>query len=169
MEKDDLQQDGAEETTQEVVETAEQSEQTQEVQPDWKAEAAKWKAIAERNKNKADKKVEPAAQSPEVKGDLSINDFLTLRKEKFSDEEIAMVAEEASKLGVPVTKVLSNSTFKAGIEAIRERAKIEQATPAPSNRSNTVSNKQFAALPKDQQKASYESTIKQLVDKARIK
>jgi hypothetical protein len=167
METDELQQDGSENTTQEVAQTEAQAEQTQEAQPDWKAEAAKWKAIAERNKNKAEKKAEPAAPTPEVKGDLSVNDFLALRKEKFSDEEIALVAEEASKLGVPVTKVLSNSTFKAGIEALREKAKIEQATPNPSSRSTTVSNKSFSALPKEQQKASYEQTIKSLVDKAR--
>ena len=66
--------------------------------------------------------------------DLPIKDVLKLKSEGFTDAEILEIAEQANSMKISVSALLSNPTFKKGIEATRAEKKVDQGTPAPSQR-----------------------------------
>lgn len=98
-----------------------------------------------------------STQTPEG---LSTKDVLKLRRDGFSEAEILEIDEQATNLGVPVSKLLSNETFKQGIEAKRKAKKVEQGTPGPTTRSVIKSSdgKPFSQLKtREERKAAFEN------------
>ncbi len=66
-------------------------------------------------------------------GDISITTVLDLQSKGFTPLEIKELNEEASSMGLSVEALVSNEKYMAGIEAIRAKQKVEQATPRPTN------------------------------------
>ncbi len=82
---------------------------------------------------KSDASHQPA-KSEQGSQDLPIKDVLKLKSEGFTDAEILDIAEQANSMKISVSALLSNPTFKKGIEAARAEKKVDQTTPAPSQR-----------------------------------
>lgn len=125
-----------EETTEEVVveeetpaeDTPAQEEAAEADQPDWEAEAKKWKAIATR----ASKKAEKVESAPTV--GLSAKDFLALRDANVSAEDFDEVQEFASWKKISFAEALANPTLKAILRDRTEERRTAQATETKSPR-----------------------------------
>lgn len=92
----------------------------------------------------------PAPQADDIEA------VLRLRSEGYSDKEILEVRSKAKKYGVPIVNLLEDDLIKSGIEAGRAKAKVEQATPQPSTRSNpTVGGKEFNQMTPDERSKNF--------------
>lgn len=96
--------------------------------------------------------------------ELSVTDVLSLKNEGFSDAEILGFSTDARNMGVPVSSLVSNETYKAGIEAKRAKAKVKAETPATSQRGGfQYKGKPFSALKSDDdRRAAFESRKKSI-------
>jgi hypothetical protein len=110
---------------QEQEETQEQDQQNDESNDttDWKAEALKYKAILDRNKNKPDK--EPSKKSD----GLDYAQKAYLKSSGINSTEFDFVNEEMKKSGLKdLDSLLENPYFKAQLENRRELQKTQDAT-----------------------------------------
>lgn len=91
----------------------------------------------------------PEPSAPQAPDDIET--VLRLRSEGYSDKEVLDIRSKAKKYNIPIASLLEDDLLKAGIEANRQKAKVEQATPAPSARSGFLgkSGKSFAETPKE--------------------
>lgn len=101
----------------------------------WKAEALKYKAILDRNKQ------DGTYRKPETKKATASNDldygakaFLAVQGIKGADE-IKLVKEFMSNTGKDLDSVVESKHFKAELEEMRELKKTAEATPTGSKRS----------------------------------
>ncbi|MCL5667325.1 MAG: hypothetical protein M1383_06170 [Patescibacteria group bacterium] len=106
-------------TYKELYEQAVKPNQPEQVKPD--------------SQPKPDASPQPA-KPEQVSQDLPIKDVLKLKSEGYSDAEILEIAEQANSMKISVSALLNNQTFKKGIEANRAEKKVNQGTPAPSQR-----------------------------------
>ena len=104
-----------------------------------------------------EKKEEAVASKPtpanvHQSGD-EIEDVLNLRSQGYSDAEVLTARKYAKRMNTTISEVLNDTFFKAGIDAQRTKAKSEQATPAPSNRTSVaINSKNWESLsPKERQ------------------
>lgn len=74
-----------------------------------------------------------AKPTPSKVGDISITAVLDLQAQGFSPIEIKDLNEEAKTMGVPIDTLISNTKYMAGVEASRDKDKVEQATPRPTS------------------------------------
>lgn len=128
---------------------------------DYKAEAAKWRAIAERNKKKLEQistsardegeqneKEEP--KKPTESADLGVNTVLKLQAAGFDAKAINTMVEEAGKLGIAVDKLATNETwlsgFKAKADAEKQKDDFNGATPPAGGRVITSEAKKYAEV-----------------------
>lgn len=91
---------------------------------DWKAEAAKWRDIAQRNK---DKKTDTTKTSKSDEFDYGKKAFLTANGIKGS-KEIDFVKEEAKKSGLELDELLENEYFQSKLAKFRALNKTADAT-----------------------------------------
>lgn len=126
----DLEQD--ENETQEVESTEDTSEETtnqteetsKEDSTDWKAEALKYKAILDRNKNKPNK--EPSKKSDDFGYDVKAY----LKASGIKSEEFDFVRQELKQSGLKdVDALLENDYFQARLDKQRKLNATSQATP----------------------------------------
>lgn len=101
----------------------------------------------------------PSAKAEEKAAGITIEQVLQLRNEGYSEGEILNLSSKAKGLGVSVDKLLSDETFKAGIQAEREKAKVESATPAPSTSSPKIGGKTFEEMTDAERKANWDAII----------
>lgn len=91
---------------------------------DWKAEALKYKAILDRNKDK-----KPESKSKKSEGlDYGQKAFLVANGIK-GEDEIGLVEDAMKKTGDSLEGVMENPYFKAQLENVRELAKTKDAMP----------------------------------------
>ncbi len=132
----DLEQDVNE--TQEGQEESEQEteDQTipQEDDKDWKAEALKYKAILDRNKDKKSETKSSAKKSNEL--DYGAKAFLTANGIKGS-KEFEFVETELKQSGQDLESLLENDYFQSRLEKFRNISKTQSAIPQ-GKRSNGV-------------------------------
>lgn len=93
---------------------------------DWKAEALKYKAILDRNKNKEAKPKETSRKSDDL--DYGAKAFLTANGIKGA-KEFDFVKEEMKKSGEDLDSLLENDYFKTRLEKFRALDKTSNATP----------------------------------------
>ncbi|MCF7843863.1 hypothetical protein K9M47_03120 [Candidatus Gracilibacteria bacterium] len=156
---------------QEVESTEETSEETtnqdletsQEDDKDWKAEALKYKAILDRNKNKPEKKSE-SKKSDDL--DYGAKAYLTANGIKGS-KEFDFVKDELKKSGEDLDSLLENDYFKARLEKFRNLNKTTEAIPKGSKRSGVTTDSVEYWMSKPIEEVPQEMRIK--VVNARLK
>ena len=91
-------------------------------------------------------KEKTGAQTPAPTED-EITSVLELRSKGYSDAEVLTVRRYAKKLGLSVPDALKDPAIEAYVERERSKAKVEQATPAPSARTSvTINEKSWGEL-----------------------
>lgn len=113
-------------------------------EPDWKAEALKYKAIADRI---AKKKSSPLTEKKDVQPDLTqrLNNLELLEKKRQFGYENGLSPEETDAIFKinpnPSKEDLENPFVKGGIEALRAKKRVAENTPSSSQRSVTFKGK----------------------------
>ncbi|MBK9272787.1 MAG: hypothetical protein IPM48_14475 [Saprospiraceae bacterium] len=106
------------------------------------------------------KEVVPVAEPKNtVSNEVSIESVLDLRTKGYSDAEILAFNKYAKKMNVPISEIIEDPFIKAGIEAERQKAKVEQTTPNPSNGTMTVKGKTWAQMTPEERKMNYDAFI----------
>ena len=107
------------------------------------AQKKKWreKAIKAEEELKAAKKPVPSSPAPSTTRDLSVRDVLKLQNLHYSNEEIQLLDKYSTRLNMPIDELIEDPLVKSGIEAMRYQRKVEQATPAPSRRTQVIKGK----------------------------
>lgn len=67
----------------------------------------------------------------------------------------------------PTKETLDDPFVKGGLANIRSKKKVEEATPSSKRRSFSLTSKEFKELPKEEQNASYQEHLKELVKQKR--
>lgn len=130
LEQDDTQIQDEQENNQETDETQTQNQDdTEEDDTDWKAEALKYKAILDRNKNKKPDTKEPSKKSNDL--DYGQKAYLTANGIKGS-KEFDFVKNEIKASGEDLDSLLENDYFKARLEKFRSLNKSQEAIPKGS-------------------------------------
>lgn len=136
----DLEQDENEtqevESTEEISEeTTNQSETSHEDEKDWKAEALKYKAILDRNK---DKNKPDTKELSKKSDDFGYDVKAYLKTSGIDSKEFDFVKTEMKQSGLKdIDSLLDNDYFKARLEKFRADKKTVEATPS-GNRSGGV-------------------------------
>lgn len=150
-----------------IITDSEQQNATEEEVFDWKAEALKHKAIADRLKKKLS--TQSLQTKPEQKIDDDIKKDISFLKEveakrqfgfenNLSPQETDLAFKFAG--GKPDAKVLEDEFFKAGIEGLRSKQRLENNIPGSSSRSSVFSEKPFEEMKEDERKNAFESKMK---------
>lgn len=134
--KDTKEEETNEDKTKEEESTDQTNESSKEDEKDWKAEAAKWKAIAERHKTS---KPETKATSKKSEGfDYGEKAYLTANGIKGSDEhEFAQKLQKQT--GLDLDSLLEDTYFQTKLNEFREQKATTNATPSGTKRSNNSS------------------------------
>lgn len=149
-----------EQTNEEDVDTSDVQNEV-----DYKAEALKWKAIAERNRKKSQKL--PTKQDKVIDEEIiqKVNNLDMLEKKRqfgyennLSPEETDFVFKFASNK--PDKTILENPFVKSGLEGFRATKKLEQNIPSPSSGSSIFGGKSFSELSEDDRKKAFEERTK---------
>lgn len=127
--------------TEEIAEESAQ-EDIPEDETDWKAEALKYKAIAERKSKQADKAKElpkqeaPAPAENKQEADLTAKDAIVLMKSGVdNDEDIDEVVQFAKFRNIPISEALKSPVVKTLLaQKAEERKTAEAASTAGSRR-----------------------------------
>lgn len=157
------QNDIEEEVQDEIEEEPQEEESTEEV--DWKAEALKYKAIADRTKKKIkpinsnlNSKLQDKAENPdeEVVSRLS-NLELAEKKRQFGYENSLSPSQTDKVFALnqnPTKETLKDPFVKAGLDAIRRQERLENNTPSTSAKSGVLDRTKLKdASPEEKQKA----------------
>jgi len=125
-------QDDNETTNEEVVDTTDsnQEDDSEEDSTDWKAEALKYKAILDRNKNK---KPETKKASTSNDLDYGAKAFLAVQGIKGADE-LKLVKDFMANTGKDLDSVVESKHFKAELDEMRELKRTADATPTGNRR-----------------------------------
>lgn len=150
---------------QEEVDESTNEEESTEDEVDWKAEALKYKAIADRNKKKSNpvnsninSKLQDKAETPddEVVSRLS-NLELAEKKRQFGYEHGLSPSQTDKVFALsqnPSKETLKDPFVKAGLDAIRRQERLANNTPSTSAKSGTIDRKALKeATPEEKQKA----------------
>lgn len=159
----------AEEERLKIEEEAKSKEEQDKI--DWRADALKNRAIANRLKIKLSKVPPPITKVP--KQDQKIDEDVVQSVKKLEQaeakrqfgHEYGLSPEEtdiAFKFsgGKPSKEILEDSFFKAGLESLRSKKRLENNTPGSSSRSSVFSEKAFAELDEEGRKKTFESKVK---------
>ena len=112
-----------------------EKDESQEETKDWKAEALKYKAIAERKGKKlqksVDEKTDITNKSNTEQSGLTMDDMMLVQK-GLQEDEIKFVKESARVLNIPVMEAFNNSIVQSKINSDRQEATIKSNTLPPS-------------------------------------
>jgi hypothetical protein len=149
-------------TEQEVEITLEEETPTEEtVEVDWKAEALKQKAIAQR----LAKKIQGGTPAPkqdlvEKKDDdirLTVKELQLAEKKRQFGYEHGLSPEEADAVFKltpnPTKEVLDDPFVKGGLASLRAKKRVAENTPSSSSRSASLDIDHSKATPDEKQKA----------------
>lgn len=146
-----------------------QEKAEEEDKTDWKAEALKHKAIADRLKGKLAKiapitnvsKEEHKLDEDTVKDVQHLKEVEAKRQFGFEHELSPKETDLAFKFanGKPTKKTLEDEFFKGGLESLRSKDRLAKNTPGSSSRSSVFSEKSFAETPEEDRKKSFEKAV----------
>lgn len=158
----------------EEIVTEEQHDNAQEEveEKDWKAEALKNKAIADRLKKKLSQPQTINNPKPEHDDDLvkTVKNLETIElKRQFGFENNLSPAETdfifKISNGKPSKEILEDPFVKGGLDSYRAKQRIENNTPGSSSRSSVFADKNFAELDENDRKKAFEAAAKKVVRK----
>lgn len=114
------------ETVEETNESQEETKEESTQEKDWKAEALKYKAILDRNKNKKPEAEKSSQKSNDL--DYGAKAYLTANGIKGA-KEFDFVKNEMKSSGDDLDSLLENDYFKSRLEKFRSLNKTQDATP----------------------------------------
>lgn len=108
------------------------------------------------------KKFKASAGSESLKStDFDIEEIVNLRTDGYSREEVKYMKDLALGSNRSLNEVSNDPFIQAGIRGLRDKAKTNNDTPAPSFRSSTISNqpagKTWADMSKEERSANFDS------------
>jgi len=115
--------------------TQDTQNQNQEDKTDWKAEALKFKAILDRNKEKNRNNKEPSKKSD----DLDYGQKAFLIANGITADEFDLVRGELKQFNGELDSLISNNYFKSKLEENRQMKASDKATPSGNKRANQTS------------------------------
>ena len=110
--------------------------------------------------------VEDKADKPVAK-ELNVREVLELKGKGYTEGEILRIDNYARKYGVPYQELLEDELFKAGMEARRKEDRVEQATPASTNRSITINKKSFKDMSEDERRKNFGAVVDKIKNRKR--
>lgn len=162
----------ADETTeveQEINQTEVEQDNTTEEESkiDWRAEALKQTAIANRLKKKLSSQPITTKQEPKIDEEL-VQDVKVLKEERekrqfgFEHNLSPQETDYAFKFsnGKPTKEILEDPFFKGGLESLRAKTRLEKNIPGSSSRSSVFTEKPFTELTQEERKKQFESKMK---------
>lgn len=139
---------------------------------DWKADALKHRAIADRLKTKLSK-VAPISKNPNEEHKLDDEVVQSVKKleqaeakrqfgfeHKLSPEETDLAFKFSG--GKPSKEVLEDEFFKGGLESLRAKQRLQNNLPGSSSRSSVFTEKPFSEMKEDERKQAFESKMKSI-------
>lgn len=159
------------EQTNETVEAAIETEATPQTEPDWKAEALKWRGIAQRNKKKVDSestKPQSLPEKKEVDEDIrtTVSQLALAEKKRQFGYEHGLSPEETDAIfrfnTNPTKDDLEQPFIKAGLEGLRSKKRVESATPSPSSKSLSVGGKSFSEMSSEERQKNWDKLVKKV-------
>lgn len=143
-----------------VEETA--TEEVEEDTTDYKAESLKWKAIAQRNKEKSRTIIQKQNIPDEIAGKISKLE-LAENKRQFGYEHNLSPEETDAIFRVnpnPTKEDIESPFIKGGLEALRAKRRIESNAVSPSSTSPKFNGKEFKDLTSDEKKEAWPEFLK---------
>jgi hypothetical protein len=117
--------------------TEEPTQKDEPSEPDWKAEAAKWKRIAER-KSKPKAEDAPAVEPTKQSSDLDYGQKAYLKTYGIAgSDELQLVREYQQRTGDPLDALVEDDIFQAKLGKLREARAAAEAVPKSTNRSQS--------------------------------
>mgnify|MGYP000976705693 CR=1 FL=1 len=151
----------------EINPEVEQDNQHEEVETiDWKAEALKQTAIANRLKKKlSSQPINNPKQELEDDVVKTVNRLALLEEKRqfgFDNNLSPQETDYAFKFanGKPTKDILEDPFFRGGLESLRSKQRIENNTPGSSSRSAIFSEKSFSDLTEEDRKKTFEAKMK---------
>lgn len=163
MENEQIEETQDEETQETSTEDVKTEEQGEENTKDWKAEALKYKAIAER-KDKKLKSSEVNKPNTEQGGPTIEHSFLFAQGVTL--DEMPIIEKAAKVLEIPLKDAYNDDMVQAKLNQVRNEAKVKANTlppsggSAPAPRTKTVSN-----MTDDEHRAFAEEKMKGAVNR----
>lgn len=135
------QQDGALENTDDAQ--SDDKQETAKAEPDYKAEAAKWKRIAERNAKKADKSDDaPKSEPSKEPSDLDYGQKALLRSMGIKGaDELQLAKDFLKRTGQDIDSLETDDIFQGKLDKLRTTKANELATSAEGNRGRSGGGK----------------------------
>lgn len=115
------------------------------------------KKLAEYEAKKTEEKTPSSVTTTSTPDEIEV--VLNLRSLGKTDGEILKLRQYARMMNRPISEVMEDPLINAGLEAERQKAKVEEATPNPSAGTFTVQGKTWAQMTTDERKANYDSFI----------
>lgn len=156
------------EDEQEIV-TEEQHDNAQDEvdEKDWKAEALKHKAIADRLKNKLSnqKTIIQPKQEHDDEVVKTVNRLAQLEDKRQFGFDNQLSPEETDFIfkisgGKPTKEILKDPFVESGLEGYRTKKRLEANIPGSSSRSTIFAEKSFSETPEEDRKKIFESRMK---------
>lgn len=154
----------------EIVTTEGEQDNAPAEEVDWRGEALKHKAIADRLKKKlSNQPIIKDKQEPKIDDDI-VADVKILKEERLKRQfgfEHNLSPEETDYAfrfsnGTPTKELLEDPFFKGGLESLRAKSRLEKNIPGSSSRSSVFTEKSFTELSSDERKKTFESKMKAL-------
>lgn len=133
---------------------------------DWRAEALKNKAIADRLKKKLSTQTfTQPKQEHEDDVVKKVNHLSMLEEKRQFGYENGLSPQETDYAfkfsnGKPTKDTLQDPFFKGGIESLRSQKRLEDNIPGSSSRSAVFTEKPFAELSEDDRRKAFEARMK---------
>lgn len=163
LEQDENETQDVESTEETSEETTNQSEESHEDTTDWKAEALKYKAILDRNKNKPNKE-----SSKSKSDDFGYDVKAYLKASGIKSEEFDFVRKELKESGLKdVDALLENDYFQARLDKQRKLKTTSDAVPTGKRSTGPATNSVEYWMTKPMNEVPQEMRIK--VINARLK
>lgn len=166
--EDELQKEIVDEEERLKIEADKEAEKNKD--KDWRGEALKQTAIANRLKNKLSKVPPPITQVPNKEQKVDDEVVQSVKKleqaeakrqfgfeHNLSPQETDLAFRFAN--GAPTKATLDDEFFKGGLESLRSKQRLANNTPGSSSRSSVFTEKPLAELSEAERKSSFEKAV----------
>jgi hypothetical protein len=158
-----------EEQNNEDAQPENEQEELQEELDKAKAEAQKWRAIANRTRNRTSKPLETNNKGRVVDDEIvtTVKNLELIEKKRQFGYENSLSPEETDFIfkfasNAPNKEILENPFIKSGLEGFRATKRLEKNTPSPSGGSSVFGGKDFTELSTDERKKAFEERVKSI-------
>jgi len=123
----------------------------------WREKFEKLNEAHQKLQQEIDKSTQEKPAEPRDDMEARMETKFDLRQKGYTREEISYFEAFAKGSGKPLADVVNDLVVIGGIESMRKQKSVEQATPAPSNRSPQSTAKTWAEMTNEERKANFGS------------